>query len=81
MMSDRSVEATVLELVQRFSPGKRVSPDTRFIEDLGLSSDDFTAIALRLEKMFEFRADRRLWSKAFTIRDVISVVANSRSTC
>jgi acyl carrier protein len=48
--------------------------DDRFVEDLRLSSDDFTAVALRLERKFKFRADRKLWSTAFTVRDVVQLV-------
>jgi acyl carrier protein len=74
MTKSDAVKIEVIDMLNRFCPGTSVDMDDRFVEDLRLSSDDFTAVALRLERKFKFRADRKLWSTAFTVRDVVQLV-------
>jgi acyl carrier protein len=73
-MNRQEIEEYVLRMMQEYCPGKAIALLDRFIEDLHLDGDDFTEIALRLERDFKFRADRKVWATTYSVINVVDLV-------
>ena len=62
MNTGRTVESIAMEALRIYLPrGATILPDSMLIQDLGLSSDDATQLALDLEVKLGVRIPRDRW--------------------
>jgi acyl carrier protein len=67
----REIEAIVFDELRTWVPrGAALDLDARVISDLGVDSDDATAMALSLERRLGVRVERSRWRTVLTVRDM-----------
>ncbi len=77
-MSESVFQAVVPVIAQRFVFEGELTPETRFIEDLGADSLDIIQLATDMENMFEITITLDDLIKMRTIADVVVYIENHR---
>jgi acyl carrier protein len=75
MASESEVERAVLDaLASQLPKGTRIYKHQRINEDLMLSSDDGSVVALKLQKTFNARPTYEEWGSISTVQEIIELL-------
>ncbi|MGO8822597.1 MAG: acyl carrier protein [Desulfomonilaceae bacterium] len=77
-MSDSVFQAIISVISKRFVFEGELTPETRFIEDIGADSLDIIQLADDMEKNFQITITLDDLGKIRTIADVVSYIENHR---
>ena len=80
-MSDKSIEERVKEIIvdQLGVSADQVTPEAKFVEDLGADSLDTVELVMALEEEFDVEVPDDEAEKLQAVKDVVSFISSKKS--